>query len=267
MLRASALAFGLALVVAGGSSAEIVARGVQDGMLALGATGRRTSRTSAGTKVVVSTRNGKGRWRAANISSAAAGSKVMAFAVGARGPVALVQSADGRKLFLVRRITVGWQTIRLDGNLPAGVPGSAGRASRSTGKGLPVVAYTRWNSTTFGSRLLLVGVDARGRIASRRITLEGFPQSFVPPPAVPVFVARARRRGRVLRLQRVSSGRSSGTRTSAPGPASSSPRGSATSPSARCSPSTTAPERIYAAWTESMLRIGDAPVALAQRGT
>ena len=187
MLRASALAFGLALAAAGGSSAEIVARGVQDGMLALGANGTPSVAYVRGTKVVLSTRAGKDRWRATNIGSASAGSQVKAFTVGSRGPVALVQSADGRRIFLVRRVPVGWQTIRIAGSLPAGVRlGWPGLALDK--KGLPVVAYTRWNSANFNSRLLLVRVDARGKLTSKRITYEGFPQSYVPPPAKPVVV-------------------------------------------------------------------------------
>jgi hypothetical protein len=264
MLRASALAFGLALVAAGGSSAEIVARGVQDGMLALGANGTPYVAYVRGTKVVVSTRNAKGRWRAANISSAAAGSQVKAFAVGARGPVALVQSADGRKLFLVRRITVGWQTIRLDGNLAGGArlgwPGLA-----LDRKGLPVVAYTRWNSTTFGSRLLLVGVDARGRITSRRITYEGFPQSYVPPPAKPVIVG-----DRVDVIESYGYRGSVGTIEWYPNKRTWTglfidagigdfPLGPVLAVHSRTG-------RVYAAWTESMLMTGDAPVTLAERG-
>src|SRR4249920_778102 len=191
MLRASVLAFGLALVAAGGASAEIVARGVHDGMLAVGSRGAPYVAYVQGAKVVLSTRKAKNRWRAVRIGSAPPGSKVMAFAVGAKGPVALVQTADDRRLFLVRRVLFGWQTIRLATGLAAGVqlgwPGLA-----LDGKGLPVVAYTRWNSTTYTSRLFLVRVDAQGRGRAERITLEGFPQSFVPPPAVPVFV-----RGRV----------------------------------------------------------------------
>ena len=134
MLRASALAFGLALVAAGGSSAEIVARGVQDGMLALGANGTPSVAYVRGTKVVLSTRAGKDRWRATNIGSAPAGSQVKAFTVGSRGPVALVQSADGRRIFLVRRVPVGWQTIRIAGSLPRRrAPRLAGPRARQEG--------------------------------------------------------------------------------------------------------------------------------------
>ena len=264
MLRASALAFGLALAAAGGSSAEIVARGVQDGMLALGANGTPSVAYVRGTKVVLSTRAGKDRWRATNIGSASAGSQVKAFTVGSRGPVALVQSADGRKIFLVRRVPVGWQTIRIAGSLPAGVRlGWPGLALDK--KGLPVVAYTRWNSTNFNSRLLLVRVDARGKLTSKRITYEGFPQSYVPPPAKPVVVG-----GRIDVIESYGYHGVVGTIEWYPNKRTWTglfidagvgdfPLGPLLALHSRTG-------RVYAAWTESMLGIGEAPVTLAERG-
>ncbi len=264
MLRASALAFGLALAAAGGSSAEIVARGVQDGMLALEANGTPSVAYVRGTKVVLSTRAGKNRWRATNIGSASAGSQVKAFTVGSRGPVALVQSADGRKIFLVRRVPVGWQTIRIAGSLPAGVRlGWPGLALDK--KGLPVVAYTRWNSTNFNSRLLLVRVDARGKLTSKRITYEGFPQSYVPPPAKPVVVG-----GRIDVIESYGYHGVVGTIEWYPNKRTWTglfidagvgdfPLGPLLALHSRTG-------RVYAAWTESMLGIGEAPVTLAERG-
>jgi hypothetical protein len=264
MLRASALAFGLALVAAGGSSAEIVARGVQDGMLALGANGTPYVAYVHGTKVVLTARTGKDRWRATNIGSAAAGSQVKAFTVGSRGPVALVQTADGRKIFLVRRVQVGWQTIRIAGSLAAGVRlGWPGLALDK--KGLPVVAYTRWESANFKSRLLLVRVDARGKLTSKRITYEGFPQSYVPPPAKPVIVG-----GRIDVIESYGYHGVVGTIEWYPNKRTWTglfidagvgdfPLGPVLALHGRTG-------RVYAAWTESMLGIGEAPVTLAERG-
>src|SRR5439155_251617 len=54
--------------------------------------------------------------------------------------------------------------------------------------GLPLVAYTRWNSGNFKSQLLLSRINAKGGVSTTRITAEGFPQSYVPPPAEPVIV-------------------------------------------------------------------------------
>jgi hypothetical protein len=189
MLRLAALATGLALalVAAESASAEIVARGVRDGLLALGPKGTPSVAFVRGTKVVVSTRLAKRKWQAASAATVTSGSQVMAFAVGRAGPVALVQSADNRRLFLVRRHGVGWQTVRVAGGLPAGVmlgwPGLV-----LDRKGLPVLGYARWNSLTLDSLLLTARVDAKGKVRSQRITAEGFPQSLVPPPAAPVLV-------------------------------------------------------------------------------
>jgi hypothetical protein len=190
MLRSASLAFALALVTAGGASAEVVARGVEDGLLALGAKSAPSVAYVRGSTLVVATRSPNGRWVEAKAATVASRSSVLAFRVGAAGPVALVESGDSRVLQLVRRKSVGWQTIRLAGGLPPAVrlgwPGLA--LDRS---GLAVVAYTRWNASTLNSRLLLARVDRKGRVSSRPITALGFPKSLVPPPAAPVLFGGA----------------------------------------------------------------------------
>ena len=166
---AIALALGLALAVtlvaAGNARAELVARGIDDGILALDPQGVPSVAYVRGTNVIVATRAAKNRWRTTTIGSVTARSSVMAFRIGAKGPVALVQSADDRTLVLVRRRGAGWQRLRLAGSLPArtllGWPGLV-----LTSAGLPVVAYTRWNSGTLNSQLLLLRIAASGR--SRR---------------------------------------------------------------------------------------------------
>jgi len=120
-MRRLVLAFAIALAVVGGASAEVVARGVQNGMLALGPKGTPFVAYVRGSGLLIATRASKGRWRATRADSVSAGSQVMAFTVGVTGPVALVQSADDRTLVLVRRRAVGWQTTRLAGALPAEV--------------------------------------------------------------------------------------------------------------------------------------------------
>jgi hypothetical protein len=186
-LRPAVLAVALGLVVVGGASGEVVARGVQDGMLALGSKGRPFVAYVRGTRVVISIRASTRRWRGETVGSASRGSRVMAFGVGASGPVAVIQNADGRSLVLVRRHGAGWQAIRLVSRLPAqislGWPGLA-----FDRRGRPVVSYTRWNYVTLDTQLVLARIDARGRVRSERITREGFPKSAVPPPAVPVRV-------------------------------------------------------------------------------
>ena len=119
MLRSAALGAAIALVAAGGASAEVVARGVQDGLLALDGKANPSVAFVRGPSVYVSTRSASGRWVAAKAASVSPGSTVTAFDVGAAGPVVLVESADVRTLLLVRRRSVGWETIRLAGGLAA----------------------------------------------------------------------------------------------------------------------------------------------------
>jgi hypothetical protein len=186
-LGLAALAFLLALACARPAPAEIVARGVTDGLLALDAKGTPYVTYVRGRKLIVSVRSAAGRWRATTVDDVSQGSQVMAFEVGAAGPVVLVLSADNKRLQLVRRHLVGWQSIRLNARL--GAHGSLGWPGLALDrKGRPVVAYTRWNGMTFNSQLLLMQLDQRGRVHNRRITAEGFPKSYVPPPAEPIVV-------------------------------------------------------------------------------
>jgi hypothetical protein len=186
-LGQAALAFSLLFVVSGPASAEIVVRGVRDGVLALDVKGTPYVAYVRGKSLMVSVRSTNGRWHAAKADTVSAGSQVMAFEVGAAGPVVLVVGADNRRLVLVRRHLVGWQAIRL--NARFGVHGLLGWPGLALERGgLPVVAYTRWNSSSFNSQLLLTRLDTHGRLHTRRITAEGFPKSYVPPPAKPVLI-------------------------------------------------------------------------------
>jgi hypothetical protein len=127
------------------------------------------------------------------------------------------------------------------------------------------VAYTRWSSVTQNSQLLLARIAAGGPVRSTRITAEGFPQSFVPPPAAPVLV-----RGRVHVVESYGylgvvgtiewypDGRTwtglfldAGLGEFPIGPV-----------LARSSPTGT----VYATWTESLLGYGATPVSLAVHG-
>ncbi len=187
LLGPATLALAFVLIAPGRASADIVARGVHDGSLALDAKGTPYVAYMHGKSLLIATRTGAGRWRAEVADSVSAGSQLMAFQVGAAGPVALVLSGDSRRLNLVRKRLPGWQTIRLNTKLAGrgylGWPGlTLDRA------GLPLVAYTRWNSANFKSQLLLLRINAKGGVSTTRITAEGFPQSYVPPPAEPVIV-------------------------------------------------------------------------------
>jgi hypothetical protein len=260
----AALGFAFALIGAPGAHAELVARGVQQGTLALDAKGRPLVAYVRGTNLTIETRVAKGRWRAENAGAVTAGSRVMAFKIGSSGPVALVRSADARTLVLIRSRAVGWQRIRLAGSLPAGIqlgwPGLT-----LDGAGRPVVAFTHWNSDTLNSQLLLARVNPDGKVQTQRVTAEGFPQSFVAPPAAPVFV-----NGRVHVIESYGYFGVVGTIEWYPdgrtwtglfidfalgdfplGPV-----------FARARPGGT----VYAAWTQSMQAFGAIPVTLAIRG-
>jgi hypothetical protein len=186
MIRSAVLAFVAALVAAGGASAEVVARGVDDGLLALNAKGAPSVAFVRGSTLVVASRSARGRWTQAKAASVSPGSAVMAFEIGAAGPVLLVENADSTTLRLVQRRSVGWQSVTLAavrGVVRLGWPGLA-----LDRRGLPAVGFTRWNGSSLNSRLLLAVVDAKRRVRTRPITAEGFPDSFVPPPAEPVLV-------------------------------------------------------------------------------
>ena len=91
------------LCAAGTARAEIVAPNAADGQLALNAKGTPSVAYVRGTRVVVATRAGNGKWRAVNAASTTSGATVKAFKIGAAGPVALVQSSDDRTLVVVRK--------------------------------------------------------------------------------------------------------------------------------------------------------------------
>jgi len=232
-------------------------------MLALNSNGTPSVAYVVGTRLLVATRTEQNGWRRATAASVSGGSQVKAFRIGSQGAVALVQSSNDKTLVLVRRRGAGWQRIRLAGDLAANVtlgwPGLV-----LDGRGLPVVAYTRWNRATWNSQLLLVRVDARGRVRSQRITAEGFPQSFAAPPAAPVFVGGQLHvvetygyRGVAATLEWYPDRRTwtglgidVGLGDFPVGPV-----------LARSSNGT-----VYAAWTQSMLAFGAIPVTLAVRG-
>jgi len=258
------MGFVIAIVAVGGAQAEVVARGVQEeGILALNAKGVPSVAFVRGSTLIVATRTGPQRWAQVKAAGVSPGSSVMDFKIGAAGPVVLTQSADARVILLVRRRSVGWQTIDIAGKLPPqvqlGWPGLT-----LDRRGQPVLGYTRWNSSTLNSRLLLARVDAKGRVNARSITSEGFPKSLVPPPAAPVlFGGRAHviesygYRGVLGTFEWIPQKRTwiglgldAGLGDFPVGPL-----------YAGLSPGGT----LHAAWTVSLSFIGDSPVTLAER--
>ena len=175
----------LAFVFTGSAQAELVARHVQDGMLALGRDGKPYVAFVRGSSLEIAERTAPGHWRASKVASVSPGSVLVDFATGHAGPVALVERADARTLTLVHASGPGWVSSRLVSGLPSGVslgwPGL-----RLDSRGLPVVAYTRWHQSSRKSTLYLVQANPAGRLRSAPVTSEGYPRSYVAPPAVPL---------------------------------------------------------------------------------
>ena len=260
----AALALAFLFFGSGTASAEVVARGVHDGSLALNARGTPYVAYVKGKSLFVATRTRPGRWRAEVADSVSSGSKVMAFEVGKTGPVALVLSADNRRLNLVRKRLLGWQLIRLNTKLAAN--GSLGWPGLTLDRaGLPYVAYTRWNSVNFKSQLLLQRIDAKSGVRTTRITAEGFPQSYVPPPAEPVIVG-----GRVHVIESYGYRGSVATYEWFPNKRTWTglglDAGYGDFPLGPVFGAIGPDGYLHAAWTESMIPLGSAPVTLVTRG-
>src|SRR5919197_321399 len=190
-MRSVGLAVVLALAFAGGASAEVVAPGVQDGMLAEMPNGTPLVASLHGNSLRVAVRTAPGRWHTTRGRAVAPGPPLVVFAAGGAGSVALIRGPDDRVLTLLRRPVGAWIPTSVVGSLPAGTTlGWPGLVLDR--RGLPVVSYTRWHRSTHRSALIVARLDARGGVRSARITTEGFPKSHVAPPAAPVLV-----RGRV----------------------------------------------------------------------
>jgi hypothetical protein len=263
-LGPAALALAFLLIPSGRASADVVARGVHDGSLALNDEGKPYVAYVRGKSLLVATRVAPGRWRAQVADSVSTGSQVMAFQIGPNGPVALVMSGDNRRLNLVRKRLMGWQSIRLNTKLGrAGLLGWPGLTLDRAGT--PVVAYTRWNSANFKSQLLMTRLDGKGRMRTTRITAEGFPQSYVPPPAKPVVVGGRVHviesygyRGTVATLEWFPNKRTwTGLGLDA---------GYGDFPLGAVFGGIGPDGDLHAAWTESMIPLGSAPVTLVTRG-
>ena len=184
-MRSFGAAVALAFVFTGSAQAELVARHVQDGMLALGRDGTPYVAFVRGSSLDVAERTASGRWHTSKVASVSPGSVLVDFATGRAGPVALVERADARTLLLARASGPGWVSSRLVNRLPAGV--SLGWPGLILDRrGLPVVAYTRWHQASRKSTLYLVQANPAGRLRSAPITSEGYPRSYVAPPAVPL---------------------------------------------------------------------------------
>jgi hypothetical protein len=249
-----------ALALAGGASGQVVARHVQDGELAVAPGGKPFVAYVRASRLWVASRSAKGRWQSRRVAPLAPGAALVAFEAGKRGPVALILGSEGRGLVLVQ----GTRRIQLAAGLPPGVTlGWPGLALDS--RGLPVVAYTRWRQSTHESVLVLARVDRKSRVTVRNVTSGGFPESFVAPPAAPLFVG-----GRVHVVESYGFDGAVGTIEWHPRKHAWSGQyidgGIGDYPVGPLFAAAGAGGTVYAAWTEAMLGTGDLPVTLAVHG-
>ena len=175
------------LAAAATASAELVARGVPNGLLAVSPIGRPLVAYLDGRKLIVARRVATGEWRRETAAVLAKHSSLAAFAASTPGPVAVIVGPGQRTLFVVRRKGDRWSKTFLVRRLDAGVfLGWPGLALERGGR--PVVAYTRWRERNRLSQLVLARVTGAGAVRAWKITTNGWPASYVAPPAAPVVL-------------------------------------------------------------------------------
>jgi hypothetical protein len=186
-MKSLLVAAAVALAVTGSASAELVARGVPDGLLAVTPAARPLVAYVRGGKLVIARRVGRGQWRRETASRIANRSSLAAFAAGPAGPAAVVVGPGQRTLSVVHRRRGRWVTTllvrHLDSGAVLGWPGLA--LDRS---GFPAVAYTRWRPRNHLSQLILARIGRNGAVRAERITTNGWPESYTAPPAAPVVM-------------------------------------------------------------------------------
>jgi len=181
----------VALAVAGSAAAELVAKGVPDGLLAVSPAGRAFVAYLQGDAVVLAQRTRPGQWQRETAGRVARGSSLAAFSAGAAGPVAVLVDPARRTLLVFRKHGGRWTRTVLEGRLDPGV--TLGWPGLTLDReGLPVLAYTRWRQRSRLSQLVLARISRSGVVTAERITTNGWPASYVPPPAAPVVMANGR---------------------------------------------------------------------------
>jgi hypothetical protein len=259
-MRSAGLVAAAALAFAGGASAQVVAPHVQDGELAVAPDGRPFVAYVRASTLRIASRAVNGRWQTRGAGSVSPGAALVAFDIGKAGPVAVVLGPDERSLVLIQArrrrqlatglppgVTLGWPGLALDG------------------RGLPVIAYTRWRHSTHESVLVLARVDKHGRVSLQNVTSGGFPKSFVAPPAAPLFV-----NGRVHVIESYGVDGAVGTiewhsrRHAWAGQFIDG--GIGDYPVGPLLAATGVGGTVYAAWTQALLGTGDLPVTLAVHG-
>jgi hypothetical protein len=185
-MKFAVVAVAVALAAPAGASAELVARGVPDGLLAVAPGGAPSVAFARGENVFVSTRVGRDRWHAKQVARVARGSTLASFAAGVAGPALLVLGPDDRSLTVVHRVARTWRSTRIVARLGAGVVlGWPGLTFDRDGR--PAVAYSRWRPKSHLSQLVLARVGPKG-VTARKVTTNGWPASYVAPPAAPVVM-------------------------------------------------------------------------------
>jgi hypothetical protein len=255
----------IALAAASSASAELVARGVSHGLAGRDPAGRAYVAYLRGTTLVVARRVAARRWRNDVAARVAKGSSLAAFAVGRRGPVAVVLGPGERSVSVFHRRGHRWRTTPIERRVgPGAAVGWPGLALDRSG--LPVVAYTRWRQRSRASQLVLARLTARGVVRTERITRNGFPESYVPPPAAPIVMPNGR--VHVVETYGISSTVATiewlPTRKSWVGQFISG--GVGDFPVGPMFGLATAANVVYAAWTEAFLAWDEFPVTLATHG-
>jgi hypothetical protein len=259
-MRGLAFAVAVGLATAGSASAELAVRNVQDGMLAVSATGTPFVAYLDGKSVKIAVRR-RGAWRRMRVARVAHGSTLVALKAGRRGPVVLVRGPGSHSLDLFRATRASWRRIPIARATTGSKLGWPGLVLQH---GSAVIAFTRWRHTTHKTALFLTRIGPRGRAHSVQITGSAFPKSFVAPPAVPVLAGRTVRviesygvDGAVGTIEwRPQDGTWKGQYIDAGygdfpvGPLLGAVGGNA----------------VYAAWTQALLGAGQLPVSLAKHG-
>jgi hypothetical protein len=184
-MKCLVVAFTVALAVTASVSAEVVARGVPDGLLAVSPQGVPSVAYARGQTVFVSRRVGAGRWRASRATRVRRGSTLATFASGPAGPALLVLGPNHRTLTLVHRVGRRWRATPIVRHLGPGAElGWPGLAFDRQGR--PAVAYARWRPKSHLSQLVLARLTPR--VEAKNVTINGWPASYVAPPAAPVVM-------------------------------------------------------------------------------
>jgi hypothetical protein len=259
-MKGLVFAVAVGLATAGAASGELAVRHVQDGMLAVSASGTPFVAYLHGNRVEIVARR-RGLWRRMRVARVTNGSTLVAFKAGRSGPVVLVRGPGSHTLDLFWSTKAGWRKV-LIARAPSG--SRLGWPGLVLQRGNAVIAYTRWKRVTHRTALVLTRIDHRGRAHSVQITGSGFPKSFVAPPAVPVLAGRALRviesygsdgavgtiewrpQGRIWKGQYIDAGYGDFP----VGPLLGAIGGSA----------------VYAAWSQALLGAGELPVSLAKHG-